>query len=172
MTTENENGSAALMDAESVGRKSRAGKYLTFNLGDEEYGLEILKVYQIIGLMNITPVPQTPHFVKGVINLRGTIIPVIDIRLKFGMMEIESTDKTCIIVLEVENNKESVQLGIIVDSVSEVLDISENEIEDAPSFGSDLDSAFILGMAKTKDSVKILLNIDRVMTGYDLQSFM
>ncbi len=145
----------------------RAGKYLTFKLGEEEYGLEILKVRTIIELMAITPVPHTPHFVKGVINLRGQIIPIADLRLKFGMSEIEETHETVIIVVEVVGeDKQNVDVGIMVDSVSEVLDINGDDIEDAPTFGGSIDSNFILGMAKAKGSVKILLNIDQVLSGF------
>lgn len=145
-----------------------AGKYLTFVLGGEEYGLEILKVREIIGLMDITTVPRTPSYVRGVINLRGKIIPVVDLRVKFGMESVEMTEETCIIVVEVVRDGKSVEMGILVDKVSEVLDIVEEEIEEAPSFGSGFDTDFILGMAKTKNSVKILLNIDAVLSGEEI----
>lgn len=147
---------------------SKGGKYLTFRLGGEEYGLEILKVREIIGLMDITVVPRTPSHVRGVINLRGKIIPVLDLRVKFGMPSVENTEETCIIVVEVHKKDESVEMGILVDKVSEVLDISGDDIEDAPSFGSGFDVTFILGMAKAEDSVKILLNIDAVLQGDDI----
>ena len=144
-------------------QKDRAGKYLTFVLGDEEYGLEILKVREIIGIMGITAVPKTPEFVKGVINLRGKVIPVVDLRLKFGMEEAERTEETCIIVVDVG----SVEMGIIVDKVSEVLDIAGQDIEDAPEFGAAVDTAFILGMGKADERVTILLDIGKVLdTGY------
>lgn len=139
---------------------SRAGKYLTFFLGGEEYGLEILKVREIIGMMDITAVPRTPDFVKGVINLRGKVIPVIDLRLKFGMPAAEQTDETCIIVVDVGE----MEMGIIVDKVSEVMDIGADDIEDAPSFGIDVDTEFILGMGKAESKVTILLNISRVLS--------
>jgi purine-binding chemotaxis protein CheW len=142
---------------------SRAGKYLTFRLAAEEYGLEILKVREIIGLMEITSVPQTPHYIRGVINLRGKVIPVLELRLKFGMESIEDTEQTCIIVVEVANSNDSLMTGIVVDSVSEVLDIDENQIADAPSFGAGIDTDFILGIGKIKDDVKILLDIDKVL---------
>ncbi len=145
-----------------------AGKYLTFALGKEEYGLEILKVREIIGIMDIARVPQTPEYVKGVINLRGQVIPVIDLRLKFGMEEAEVTDQTCIVVLEITNQNQSFQTGIIVDRVSEVLDISEDQLEPAPNFGSSIDTNFILAMAKMEDSVKILLDIDKVLCSDNL----
>lgn len=138
----------------------RAGKYLTFVLAEEEYGLEILKVREIIGAMDITSVPRTPDYVKGVINLRGKVIPVIDLRLKFDMEEAERTDETCIIVVDVNN----VEMGIIVDKVSEVLDIAADQIEDSPEFGGNVDTEFILGMGKAGDSVKILLDIEKVLS--------
>ncbi|MDR3011736.1 MAG: chemotaxis protein CheW [Chitinispirillales bacterium] len=149
-----------------------AGKYLTFKLADEEYGLEILKVREIIGLLPITSLPRTPVFVRGVINLRGKVIPVIDLRQKFELDVTEDTDQTCIIVVDVSGNGQtgSIQIGILVDSVSEVLDIRGEDIEEAPAFGSSVDTAFILGMAKAKGSVKILLNIERVLSSSDLES--
>ncbi|HDN59835.1 MAG TPA: chemotaxis protein CheW [Candidatus Marinimicrobia bacterium] len=144
--------------------KDRAGKYLTFKLGNEEYGIEILKVREIIGMMDITYVPRTPDFVKGVINLRGKVIPVIDLRKKFGLDEAEITDETCIIVVDVYRDDVLVQAGLLVDSVSEVLDVEDGDIEDAPSFGEEIDTSFILGMAKVKGGIKILLNIDKVLS--------
>jgi len=147
-----------------------AGKYLTFRLLNEEYGLEILKVREIIGMMAITSLPRTPLFVRGVINLRGKVIPVIDLRRKFEMESAEDTDQTCIIVVDVASKSGSIQIGILVDSVSEVLDILGEDIEVAPSFGTNIDTAFILGMAKTKGSVKILLNIERVLSSEELES--
>lgn len=142
----------------------REGKYLTFGLGSEEYGLEILKVKEIIGIMNITSVPQTPKYVKGVINLRGKVIPVIDLRLKFGMDIMEYNDRTCIIVVDIAKTAKKTVMGIVVDSVSEVLNIKGEEIEDTPTFGVKLDTDYILGMAKVKGGVKILLDIDKVLT--------
>jgi purine-binding chemotaxis protein CheW len=143
---------------------SRGGKYLTFVLDQEEYGLEILKVREIIGMMDITTVPQTPDFVKGVVNLRGKVIPVVDLRLKFGMNEVEATQETCIIVVEVGG----VQMGIVVDTVSEVLDIEESAIEDPPRFGTQVDTAFIRGMGKVDKRVKILLDIEKVLSSEEL----
>ncbi len=139
------------------------GKYLTFRLADEEYGLEILKVREIMGMMEITAVPRTPEFVRGVINLRGNVIPVIDLRLKFGMEAVEQTEETCIIVVDVEG----MEMGIVVDRVSEVLDIVAEEIQDAPSFGVSVDTDFILGIGKANDQVTILLNISEVLTSAD-----
>ena len=146
----------------------KEGKYLTFALGSEEYGLEILKVREIIGYMGITAVPQTPHYVKGVINLRGQVIPVIDLRTKFGMDAAEVTKETCIIVSEVSQNKRTFSTGIVVDRVQEVLDIDGKDIEKSPQFGSSVDTDFILGMGKIGDSVKILLDIDKILAGDDL----
>ena len=147
---------------------SREGKYLTFLLAGEEYGIGILKVKEIIGLMTITPVPQTPEHIKGVINLRGKVIPVVDLRLKFGMEGVESTERTCIIVTEIATGGNKIFMGLVVDSVSEVLNIKMAEIEDTPNFGSQLDTAYILGMAKIGQSVKILLDIDKVMSGDEI----
>jgi len=146
----------------------KAGKYLTFTLGSEEYGLEILKVREIIGYMEITAVPQTPHYVKGVVNLRGQVIPVIDLRSKFGMDTIEITEESCIIVVEVSQNDRKFSTGVVVDKVQEVLDIDGGNIEDSPQFGSSVDTDFILGMGKIGDSVKLLLDIDKVLAGEDL----
>lgn len=149
----------------------RAGKYLTFALGSEEYGLEILKVREIFGYMEITAIPQTPHHVKGVINLRGQVIPVIDLRAKFGMETTETTDQTCIIVVETTQQGQKFSTGIVVDRVQEVLNIKADQIEDAPQFGSSVETEFISGMGKIDDSVKILLDIDKVLTGADLSDF-
>ncbi|MCP4399671.1 MAG: purine-binding chemotaxis protein CheW [bacterium] len=150
----------------AVEENTRSGKYLTFVIDDEEYGLEILKVREIIGIMDITAVPKTPNFVKGVINLRGKVIPVIDLRLKFGMEEAEQTEETCIIVISVND----LEIGIIVDRVSEVQDISGQDIEDSPEFGAQVDTTFILGMGKTNDRVTILLDISRVIGSEDIQA--
>jgi purine-binding chemotaxis protein CheW len=141
------------------------GKFLTFILGNEVYGIEILKAREIIGLMDITTVPQTPEYMKGVINLRGKVIPVIDLRLKFGMPEEEHTQETCVIVVEVNNTS----LGIIVDSVSEVSDINGGEIEDAPSFGQGIDTSFIMALGKVKDKIIILLDIEAVLSSEELE---
>ncbi|MDP6546390.1 MAG: chemotaxis protein CheW [Phycisphaerae bacterium] len=144
----------------------KSGKYLTFALAEEEYGLEILKVREIISMSEITSVPKTPEFVKGVINLRGKVIPVIDLRLKFTMEEAPYTDETCIIVVNVD----SIEMGIIVDHVSEVLDIVSGDIEEAPEFGANVDIDFILGMGKAEGRVTILLDINKVLTGSDLSA--
>ncbi len=148
----------------------KEGKYLTFALAYEEYGLEILKVREIIGYINVTAVPQTPHYVRGVINLRGQVIPVIDLRTKFGMEAAEVTDETCIIVVEIAHAGREFSAGIVVDRVQEVLDIAGQQIEEAPQFGASVNTDFILGMGKVGDSVKILLDIDRVLAGDGLGS--
>jgi purine-binding chemotaxis protein CheW len=142
----------------------KTGKYLTFSLENEEYGIGILKVKEIIGMMPITSVPRTPDFVKGVINLRGKVIPVLDLRTKFEMEPIPYTERTCIIVVEIDSDTATLLIGIVVDAVSEVLNIREDEIEDTPKFGTQLKHDYILGMAKRDGGVKILLNIDRVLS--------
>ena len=139
------------------------GKYLTFSLGKEEYGISILRVKEIIGMMPIRSMPRTPHFIKGVINLRGKVIPIVDLRLKFGLEQLEATERTCIIVVEVSGGETSVLTGIVVDSVSEVLNIKGSDIEEAPALGVRLNTDYIRGMAKTDKSVRVLLNIDRVI---------
>ena len=139
------------------------GKYLTFSLGGEEYGIGILKIREIIGMLPITAVPQTPQYVKGVVNLRGKVIPVVDLRLRFGMEKIDYTERTCIIVVEIEGAAGMISIGIVVDSVSEVLNIRAAQIERAPTFGVRLRIDYILGMAKMDGGVKILLDIDPVL---------
>jgi purine-binding chemotaxis protein CheW len=145
------------------GRVNREGKYLTFSLAGEEYGIGILKVKEIIGMMSVTHVPQTPDFVKGVINLRGKVIPVVDLRLRFGLEAASYTERTCIIVVEVAGASGSVMMGIVVDAVSEVLNVRGADIENTPTFGVQLNTECILGLAKAADGVKILLDIDRVL---------
>jgi purine-binding chemotaxis protein CheW len=139
-------------------------KFLTFLMANEKYGLEILKVREIIGMMDVTPVPTTPAFVRGVINLRGKVIPVVDLRLKFGMEAKEDTPRTCIIVVQLARAAQEMIMGIIVDEVSEVLDISQDQIEPPPSFGADIRTDFILGMGKVNQRVVTMLDIDRVLT--------
>ena len=141
----------------------KEGKYLTFTLAEETYGIGILKIKEIIGMMPITPVPQTPDYVQGVINLRGKVIPVVGLRLMFGMETTESNERTCIIVVEIESPNGTLLIGIVVDSVSEVLNIKADDIEDTPTFGVKLNTEYILGMAKSEKSVKILLDIDRIL---------
>ena len=148
---------------EEAGALSHSGKYLTFILSSEEYGVEILKVREIIGIMDITAVPQMPDYIKGVINLRGKVIPVADLRLKFGMDSTDYTEQTRIIVVDVGS-----PMGIIVDTVQEVLDIEGDQIDPPPPLGASVDTSFILGMGKVKDDVKILLDIDKVLTAEEL----
>lgn len=153
---------------ENTGENRR--KFLTFRLGDEEYGLGILNVREIIGVIDITPLPQTPDYVKGVINLRGKIIPVMELRTRFGLPAVAYGEETCIIVVEVEDETEGsvFQMGVVVDTVSEVLDIAENRIEPAPKFGCRLDTDFIMGMGRSKDRVITLLEVDAVLSRADL----
>jgi purine-binding chemotaxis protein CheW len=148
----------------------RAGKYLTFQLANEEFGIRVLKVREIMGLQEITAVPQTPGHVKGVINLRGKVVPVIDLRLKFGLAAAEYTQRTCIIVTQVTGESAGVLMGIIVDGVSEVLNLMASEIEDTPDFGEEVAGHYLLGMAKVKGKVKILLDIDKVLSTQDLHN--
>ena len=151
--------------SDKTGFHELAGKYLTFKIGAEEYGLEILKVQEIIKMMDITQVPRVPDFVRGVINLRGKVISVIDLRLKFNMDSKENTDKTCVIVAQVRRSSGLLIMGIIVDEVSEVLDIAGEQIEPSPEFGSAVDTAFILGVGKIAKRVVMLLDIDKVLSG-------
>lgn len=160
MLSTSESTSAARSDA-------RAGKYLTFQLASEEFGVRVLKVREIMGLQEITAVPQTAAHVKGVINLRGKVVPVIDLRLKFGIAAAEYTQRTCIIVVQLQGESGPTLMGVIVDGVSEVLNLSPAEIEDAPDFGAET-GQYLLGMAKVKGKVKILLDIDRVLSAQEL----
>jgi purine-binding chemotaxis protein CheW len=146
---------------------NRGGKYLSFALGREEYAIRVLKVREIVKLQHITSVPDTPQEVRGVINLRGKVIPVIDLRLKFGMPDPEYGQRTCIIVVEVGTNQHG-PMGIIVDEVSEVLTLTESDTQDTPDFGNGVETPFLLGLAKVKDNVKILLDIDQVLMSSDL----
>ncbi len=139
---------------------SRAGKYLTFMLDAEEYGIRIEKVQEILGLLGITRVPRTPHFVRGVVNLRGSIIPIVDLRRKFDMSVAEDTPQTCIIVVR----SHGVDVGIVVDSVSEVVSVSASHVEDAPHFGDAVNTDFLLGVGKTGGQVRLLLDIERVLS--------
>lgn len=150
--------------------RAAAGKYLTFRLGKESYGLAVLKVREIIRMQSITVVPQMPEYVKGVINLRGKVIPVIDLRQKFELETHETTELTCIVVVQIRlSSGEERHMGLIVDAVEEVLNISKNEIEETPDFGSKLSVDYIYGMAKVKGSVKTLLDIDKVVADSALE---
>jgi len=149
---------------------ARAGKYLTFQLASEEFGIRVLKVREIMGLQDVTAVPQTPLYVKGVINLRGKVIPVIDLRLKFALDAAEYTQRTCIIVTQVQGESGQILMGVVVDGVSEVVTLSESDIEDTPDFGGDVAAGYLLGMAKVKGKVKILLDLDKVLSSQELHS--
>ena len=146
----------------------KEGKYLTFTLAEEEYGIGILKIKEIIGMLPITSVPQTPEFVRGVINLRGKVIPVMDLRLRFGMNSIGYTERTCIIVVEIAGTSGTILVGIVVDAVSEVLNIKGGDIEKTPTFGARLNTDYILGIAKMEGGVKILLDIDQVLSSHEM----
>ena len=148
---------------------SLAGKYLTFHLATEEYAVEVMKVREIMGVLHITMVPQTPAEVKGVINLRGKVIPVIDLRVKFGLPEAPYTQRTCIIVVQPSGDA-GAQMGIIVDEVSEVLNLAPGDIQKTPDFGTGVEMPHLLGLAKVKDKVKILLDIDCVLSSRELQT--
>ena len=148
-----------------VVERKLGGKYLTFGLGPEEYGLEILRVREIIGMQPITRVPRTPEFVRGVINLRGTVIPIVDLRRKLAMGQAADARETVIIVVQAA----SLQMGIVVDRVSEVLSITTEQIEEAPGFGAEVDTRYLLGIAKSEGRVRLLLDIERVLSDQDLQ---
>ena len=147
---------------------TRSGKYLIFKLGPEEFGVRVIKVREIMGIQQITAVPQTPDYLKGVINLRGKVIPVIDLRLKFGLTAAGYTQRTCIVVVQVEGETGAILVGVIVDGVSDVVNLTPADIENTPDFGSKLDTQFILGMAKLKGKVKMLLDIDRVVSRQEM----
>lgn len=149
--------------------EERAGKYLTFQLGSEEFGIRVPKVREIMGIQEITTVPHTPDYVKGVINLRGKVTPVLDLRLKFGLPGLEYSQRTCIIVVQIQGESSPMLMGIIVDGVSEVLNLAGAEIEDTPDFGVNFSTPYILGMAKVKGKVKILLDIDCVLSTQEMQ---
>lgn len=152
---------------QALTQEMRAGKYLSFQLGSEEYAIQVLKVREIVKIQHITAVPETPVEVRGVINLRGKVIPVIDLRLKFGMPEMEYGQRTCIIVVELQGKSQG-PMGIIVDEVSEVLNLLAADIQDTPDFGAGVETPFLLGMARVKEKVKILLDIDQVIAAADL----
>jgi len=160
---------AAPAGAPALKSDERAGKYLTFLIGKEEFGVGVLKVREIMGIQEITEVPQTPPYLKGVINLRGKVIPVIDLRLKFGLSAIDYTQRTCIIVVQVNSGATLLQMGIVVDAVSEVITLALGDIEDTPDFGADIATDYILGMAKIKGKVKILLDIDAVLSSHEIR---
>ena len=146
--------------------QSMAGKYLTFALGGESYAIPVLKVREIIRLTSITTVPQMPNYIRGVINLRGKIIPVMDLRLRFGFAAATNTEQNCIVVVQVKNPAgQPTAMGLVVDAVEEVAQLAAADIEETPDFGAQVDTEYILGMAKVKGVVKALLDIDRVIGG-------
>lgn len=149
---------------------ARSGKYLIFHLGAEEFAIQVLKVREIMGIQDITAVPQTHSYVKGVINLRGKVIPVIDLRPKFGLPEVEYTQRTCIIVVQAQGEAGPVLMGAVVDGVSEVLHFAAADIEDTPDFGRGVTVPYVQGMAKGKGRVKILLDIDQVLTSQNIEN--
>jgi purine-binding chemotaxis protein CheW len=159
----------AVKNTKTQPQGTRAGKYLSFHLGEEEYAIQVLKVREIVKLQHITGVPETPAELKGVINLRGKVIPVIDLRLRFGLIEKEYDQRTCIIVVEL-GRAATGPMGIIVDEVSEVLTLQESEIQDTPDFGAGVETPYLLGMAKVHDRVKILLDIDEALAASDLSA--
>mgnify|MGYP001239274304 CR=1 FL=1 len=161
--------SAAEHETTAPAKSERAGKYLIFQLGREEFGTRVLAVREIMGIQDITAVPHTPVFVKGVINLRGKVIPVIDLRLKFGLPEIEYTSRTCILVVQVHLDQSTVLMGVVVDGVVEVLNLAPVDIEDTPEFGHGVVMPYLLGMAKVKGKVKILLDIEQVLNALEIQ---
>lgn len=144
--------------------EARAGKYLIFDLGNEEFGIRVLQVKEIMKMQEITSIPQTSAALQGVINLRGRIVPVVNLRRKFNMAEQDNTDRTCIIVVRVEMGGGEQPMGLVVDGVQEVLLLSPDEIEDSPDFGHEATSSYVSGMATSKGKVKILLDIDSVLT--------
>ena len=146
----------------------RAGKYLSFRLGKEEFAIDVLRVREIMGIQEITVVPQTPVYVRGVMNLRGKVIPVVDLRLKFGLPELPYTQRTCIIVVQMEASGGKLLMGTIVDAVSEVLTLQAGDIENTPNFGDGTATPYLLGMAKIKGKVKILLDINMVLSAQEV----
>lgn len=148
-----------------------AGKYLTFLLNDEEYAVEILKVQEIIQMQKVTPVPGSPDFIRGVINLRGKVIPIVELRSKFSMENQTDTEKTVIIVMRIENEEGiTTTMGIIIDAVKEVMDVDAESIEKTPALGGNIDTGFIMGICKAGGSVKMLLDINKVLSTTELNA--
>ena len=158
------NNATAVKENQSIKVDPRTCKYLTFFLASEEYGVEILKVQEIIGRMPITPVPLTSKYILGVINLRGKIHPIMDLKVKLGMDQSQITDETCIIVIKTA----SLMMGVLVDKVSEVVNVASGDIEDTPSFGADVDTEYLLGVGKTGGRVRLLLDIEKIITASDI----
>jgi purine-binding chemotaxis protein CheW len=158
---------AAAQEQPDIGRRL-AGKYLMFQLGAEEYGIQILKVQEIIQMQRVTKVPKAPPFVRGVINLRGKVIPVIELRAKFGMDIMVDNEKTCIIVVRIMVENTTTIMGIIIDEVREVLDMPADSIEETPALGTGADSGFVMGIGKVGANVKMLLDIEMVLSAEEL----
>jgi len=150
--------------------KSRSGKFLTFKLGEETYAVEVLKIKEIIRMQRVTPVPHLPAYMQGIINLRGKVIPVIDLRIKFGLESVEVTERTCVVVVQIilSGDNRPAPVGMIVDAVEEVMNINEEQVEDNPDLGSTLENRFIDGLAKFDDIIVTLLNIDRLIREDDV----
>jgi purine-binding chemotaxis protein CheW len=153
-----------------VAHDERAGKYLSFHVGPEEFAIGVLSVREIMGMQDVTAVPHTPSYVKGIINLRGKVVPVVDLRLKFGMPAVEYTQRTCVIVVDIAGEDSHILMGIVVDSVSEVLNVVSSEIESAPDFGEGVSIPYLLGIAKSKGKVKMLLDIEKVLSTTEITS--
>lgn len=151
-------------------QKSRTGKFLTFRVGTESFGVAVLKIKEIIRMQRVTPVPHLPPYMQGIINLRGKVIPVIDLRIKFGLDNIGNTERTCVVVVQIriQNDNQLAPVGMIVDAVDEVLNIHEEQVEDNPDLGATLENRFIEGLAKIEDSIITLLNIDRLIREDDV----
>ena len=151
-------------------KKTRTGKFLTFKLSTETYAVEVLKIKEIIRMQRVTPVPHLPSYMKGIINLRGKVIPVVDLRLKFGLEAYEETERTCVVVVQIQLSEDNPPspVGMIVDAVEEVMNISEDQVEDNPDLGSNLENRFIQGLAKFDDSIVTLLEIDRLIREDDV----
>lgn len=163
-----ENAISTAQSGMSLQADPRAGKYLTFRLGQEEFGVRVIKVREIMGIQQITAVPRTPNYLRGVINLRGKAMPVIDLRLKFGMPPVEYSQRTCIVVVQIEGEAGAILVGLIVDAVSEVLNFAASDIENTSDSGNSMTTPFILGIAKPKGKVKILLDADRVVNAQEI----
>ncbi len=159
----NKQSSFSMKDAKLIengtGPSLVSGKFLSFFLGQEEYAIEILKVKEIIGLISITPVPKMPGYIRGVINLRGKIVPVMNLRIRFGLQPVEDTHETCIIVVQESQRI----MGVLVDKVSEVAEITETQVEDVPSFGISENRSYLAGLARVKESVKMIVEVHKVL---------
>jgi purine-binding chemotaxis protein CheW len=151
-----------------MAEESQTTQYLTFNLADEVFAVDVGRVREILEITSITKVPQPPDFMRGVINLRGSVVPVIDMRLKFGMSETERTVNTCIVVVEVDMDGENIVLGALADSVQEVIEMESSQVEAAPHIGTHLNTDFIKGMGKYNERFVMILDIDKIFSGDEL----